>query len=104
MGSSWHYLHALKQMHLCVLAVKSTRSCLFSSWVCKLKTLEQVAYHLSCFEDLGWFKSLKVLQGPNPALIETTAGFVGDVQGTRIWHYRLRELKWIKPLQPFKDG
>lgn len=52
-------------------------------WVCELKTLEQVAYHLSCFEDLEWFKLLKVLQGPDPAPIETTGDF-GDLQGTRI--------------------
>lgn len=75
-------------MHLCVLTAKSTMSCLeyFTSRVCKLKTLEQVAYHLSCFEDLEWFKLLKVLQGPDPAPIETTGDFVGDLQGTRIWH------------------
>lgn len=75
-------------MPLCMLTVKHTMSCLeyFTSWVCKLKTLEQVAYHLSCFKDLGWFKLLKVLQGPNPAPIETTGDFVGDLQGTRIWH------------------
>lgn len=51
-----------------------------------MKTLEQVAYHLSCFEDLEWFKLLKVLQGPDPAPIETSGDFAGDLQGTRIWH------------------
>lgn len=75
-------------MHLGVLTVKCTMSYLeyFTSWVCKLKTLEQVAYHLSCFEDLEWFKLLKVLQGPDPAPTETTGDSVEDLQETRIWH------------------
>lgn len=62
-----------------MLTVKYMMSCpeYFTSWVCELKTLEQVAYHLSCFEDLGWFKLLKVLQGPDPAPIENTGDFAG---------------------------
>jgi len=54
--------------------------------VCGLRTLEQGAYRLSCFGDYGWFKLLKVLQGPAPAPIET-GGFDGALQESRIWYW-----------------
>lgn len=65
LGNRLTMLAVFQSRHLWVLAVRDMPSCpeQVTGKVCRLQTLEQVAYHLSCFKDLGWFKLLKVLQG-----------------------------------------
>lgn len=97
----------LKQKHLELVSFEAdARGCLqpgihlehVTGKVCGLWILEQGAYHLSCFRDYGWFKLLKVLQGPAPAPNET-GGFDGALQESRIWYWKLSELRMAKPSQ-----